>query len=83
MKNKNPYRNAVPQDLTFLLNFLQLNNLRFDKHFNTLLDILYHEKWEEMPRMAIATRECLKYVLKMEKNLEEIRGILHQAGYQN
>ena len=79
MKNRTTH-GTVPRDLISLLNFLQLNTLRFDKHFHTLLDILYNEKWEELPRITTATRECIKHVAKMEENLQEMERILHCLG---
>jgi len=72
-------RAGAREDLVFLLSFLQLNTLRFDKYFDKLQDALDHESRGEPATLADTTKECLKHVVRMQKNLQDILRLLSDS----
>lgn len=57
-------------------NTIQLNTFRYNKHFETMQNIMVHEHWEEWEGFVLAARHCESSMSKIHDNLISINTIL-------
>lgn len=72
-----PGRDNSPFDeLVKHFNSIQLSTFRYNKHYETMLDIIVHEQWDERSRLVLAARECERNMANIRDNMISISAIL-------
>lgn len=70
----------VVEELIMKFNSMQLNSIRYKKHFRIMEEVVIHENWEELNKVLIAANECENHVYKICENLKSINTLLFKIG---